>query len=154
MPDIATIKPKVKRLTFRQRRLRQILLENKGSTREAMIKAGYSPAYANNPQDLTSGQRWIAMLEKDLPDSLLTKVAQEGLKARKTIRRSDGSVVSVEKDMDMRHKYLDTALKMKGKLVDRTDITTTGQAITGFNFIAPSSPVEAVEAEIVDKPQD
>lgn len=148
MPDTEKPQKKLKRLTYRQKLLRKELAENGGSLRKAMVKVGYKQSYADSPAKLTSTQRWLQLMEKDLPDSLLSKTAKQGLKAKKWLTSPTEPDREVP-DLPTRHKYLETALKMKGKLVDRVDTTSAGQQITGFTFIAPSKP-EAVEAEIVD----
>ena len=136
--------------TIKQKRLLKIIVADTSKTMgQAMIEAGYSPLSAVKPSLLTKTERWQQLLEKYLPDDLLTKTAVQGLKARKIIRSGSGEVVATEKDGYLRHKYLETALKMKGKLIDRVDTTTGGQQITGFTFIAPSRPIEAEEAEEV-----
>jgi hypothetical protein len=48
-----------------------------------------------------------------LPNSLLTKVHLEGLKASDEVRDSAGHVVASKPDYAVRHKYLDTAYKIK-----------------------------------------
>jgi len=54
-------------------------------------------------------------LEEALPDELLAKVHREGLFATKPIFDKDGKLVDEDADYAVRHKYLDSAYKLKGK---------------------------------------
>ena len=99
---------------------------------EAKEAAGYSPTYAKNGL-IKKTKGWQDLLEKNLPDKLLVKVHTEGLKATK---RLGGMVIGVEDgevskmghsdievpDFPTRHKYLDTAYKIKGKLSDKPEV--------------------------------
>lgn len=145
------VKPKKRHLrpTLKQKRLIKILSENSSlSMSKAMLQAGYSASSAIKPSQLTQSEKWMALMDKYLPDNLLAKTAKTGLKAKKWLTSPTEPGKEVP-DLPTRHKYLETALKMKGKLVERVDTTSQGQQITGFTFIAPSKP-EATEAEIVD----
>lgn len=57
----------------------------------------------------------INALEEALPDDLLAQVHKEGLFATKPIYNDDGDLLSEEADFNARHKYLDSAYKLKGK---------------------------------------
>ena len=97
---------------MKQRKTMENLLENNGSMGEAMREAGYSPETAKNPQQVTRSKGWAQLVEEYLPDDLLAKVHKEGLEAT----NKDGA------DYSVRHRYLDTAYKIKGKIVDKMDI--------------------------------
>lgn len=107
--------------TMRQKMAFDNLLENKGSVSQAMRDAGYPRTTAKNPQQLTESKGWAELLEQYLPDSLLTKVHVEGLGATKYESRLTGKgeseIVEVA-DFSVRHKYLETGLKVKGKYTD------------------------------------
>lgn len=49
------------------------LLANGGSMKQAMIKAGYSEAYAKNPKKFRETATWQELLEENLPDWLLAE---------------------------------------------------------------------------------
>jgi hypothetical protein len=58
-------------------------------------------------------QNAIKSIAEQIPDDLLVKVHLEGLNASRTIKSVDGEEI-VEPDYAVRHKYLDTAHKIKG----------------------------------------
>lgn len=87
----------------------------KGSTISgAMVKAGYSPTTASTTGKLTNSDGWKELLDKHIPDKKLAKVLDEGLQAGKSIYK-DGEEVAFEKDFAVRHKYLETGLKLKNR---------------------------------------
>ena len=112
-------------------------LKNVGKSRteaEALEKADYSPSYAKSG-NIKKTKGWQALLEKTLPDKLLVKVHMEGLNATKrqgvggmVIGVEDGEVTKMGHtdievpDYPTRHKYLDTAYKIKGKLSDKPEL--------------------------------
>ena len=81
----------------------------------------------------------IKSIEESLPDELLSKVHLEGLFADKGVyKTSDGKTwqrVDDEPDYSVRHKYLDTAYKLKGKY---KDINIEQQLIVNFSPISAS----------------
>lgn len=136
--------------SIRQRLVAQKVVENRGNVSKAMKEAGYSDAYASNPQQFKASKTWEELLEEYLPDDKLAKVADEGLRATKL---DNGMVVD---DFAVRQRYLETTLKMKGKIIDKKDITSGGKpfpllgdlvnAISGDN-----SPKETPKAEEAPK---
>lgn len=55
--------------TTKQKKVAKILLENKGKPVSiAMLEAGYPPATAKNPQQLTNSQGWQELMAEYLPD--------------------------------------------------------------------------------------
>ena len=104
-------------------------LEKSRTEQEALEKAGYSPSYAKSGQ-IKSTKSWQELLEKNLPDKLLAKVHREGLSATKNQGvgiGADGEVQNTKNsnevpDFPTRHKYLDTAYKIKGKLSDKPEV--------------------------------
>ncbi len=87
-------------------------------------KNGYSAAMAKNPKQVTESKGWQDLMEEFLPDNLLSKVHKEGLKATFTDKFN-----TKEPDYGVRHKYLETAYKVKGKVVEKSDITSDGKPI-------------------------
>jgi len=75
----------------------------------AAREAGYSENYINSGK-LTNTDSWQKLMAKYLPDSLLSRVHHEGLVATTEENIPDHSV---------RHKYLDSAYKLKGKYAEQ-----------------------------------
>lgn len=68
--------------TLKQEKTMQILMENDGkSVSAAMKEAGYSDASAKNSHRIKKTQSWEELLEKYLPDKLITRVHSELLEA-------------------------------------------------------------------------
>lgn len=64
--------------------LKDKLIENGGkSVSKAMIEAGFSPAYASNPQKLKATKKWQKILKKYLPDDKLAKKHDQLLNSSK-----------------------------------------------------------------------
>lgn len=92
-------------MTITQRHLKAAKNLGKSKTEaEAFEKAGYSPNYAKTGE-VKKTKGWQELMEKELPDKMLLKVHKEGLKAKN--KRAP--------DFAVRHKYLDTAYKIKKK---------------------------------------
>ncbi len=73
--------------TMRQRKALKIALENGGKISPAMSEAGFSPAYAKNPQKLKDSDGWKSLLvEVGLDDKTLLKKSKQHLDA-KTLRQ-------------------------------------------------------------------
>ena len=92
-----------------------------GSTlTKAMKVAGYSEETAKRTNKLTATGGWQELMDKHLPDSELAKVHKEGLHAYKvdrvTLKIGGEEELSMSNDPDFqtRHKYLDSAYKLKG----------------------------------------
>ena len=68
---------------LRQKLLAKLLLEDTGKTPigRLMAKAGYSKGYTKNPQDLKKTLSWQELMEKNMPDDLLSKKHNELLNA-------------------------------------------------------------------------
>lgn len=124
-------------MTIKQKRVALDILENPGKpVSQAMLDAGYSPAHAKNPDDLTKSKGWQQLMNEYLPDEKLLQVAQDGLEAMKPIGASilvdkNGKVIKAEDegaievvDHFVRHKYLETGLKLKKHLgADNNSLT-------------------------------
>lgn len=99
---------------------------NGSSISRAMIKAKYSPTTASTTGKLTNTKGWEELMEQFLPDKDLAKVHKEGLKAVKKQFKNNNSTgeieeVAVEPDYAVRHKYLETGYKLKGRLKDKEE---------------------------------
>lgn len=108
--------------TLKQKKAVEILSENIGKPiGEAMLEAGYAESTSLTPQLLTESKGWQELVEDKLPDSELLRVHREGLEATK----SDKLILKIggEEEMKLietpdyatRHKYLETAYKIKNK---------------------------------------
>lgn len=76
-------KTKVK-ATIRTRRAARIVIENGGkSVSAAMREAGFSDAYASNPQKLTDTKTWAALMDEYLGEESLTKAHKELMSAKR-----------------------------------------------------------------------
>ena len=69
---------------------------------------------------MLSNDKIVSALEEALPDELLAQVHREGLEAGKRIFKNNnesGEIedMGIEPDYAVRHKYLDSAYKLKGR---------------------------------------
>lgn len=109
----------------------------------AMLESGYSPNSATAPEkNLTSSKAWQELMDEYFPDQELMVVGEEGLHAMKPIgalvlikNGKDGKAETILKDNEgmievpdhaVRHKYLETALKLKGRLKDGGNVNVGG----------------------------
>src|SRR3990167_6024130 len=101
----------------------KLAVKNLGKSRteeQALLSANYSPSYARSGQ-IKGTAGWNELMEKNLPDNLLARKHREGLNAvvkkPQLVDRDDkGRPVYEyipEEDYSTRHKYLDTAYKLK-----------------------------------------
>jgi hypothetical protein len=90
---------------------------------KAMVSAGYSVSTSRSTGKLTNSKGWQELMEQHLPDSLLAKKHKEGLNATSKTPQISGRdnkgapeyEYVDEPDFSTRHKYLDTAYKLKGR---------------------------------------
>jgi len=91
-----------------------------GSTiTSAMKKANYSDTTASTTGKLTNTKGWKELVDQHLPDKLLAQKHNEGLNAGKHIYKNNNETgeiedLGIEADYATRHKYLDSAYKIKG----------------------------------------
>lgn len=88
------------------------LVGNGGNVTKAMVDAGYSEKTAHTPSKLTDSKAFNELMAEAITDQKLIKVIDEGLTATKTFA-IDESLVETP-DHATRHKFLETALKVKG----------------------------------------
>ena len=104
--------------TEKQKKAIEKIVENHGNVSKSMLEAGYSPASAKNPKNLTQSQAFQQyMHQAGVTDEKLVDVLKGGLDATKTVvmgGESKESFVDIQPDYQTRHKYLETALKVKG----------------------------------------
>lgn len=103
--------------TIKQKKVLMKIVENGGNLHKAMLDVGYSPLTSKNPKNLTNSKGFQELLNEYLPDELLTNVHLQGLKATR-IHTSHTEPDREIPDFGVRHKYLETAYKVKGKIND------------------------------------
>jgi transposase len=120
------------------------------SISKAMEKVGYSKSTAKRTNKITQTKGWKELVEEFLPDSDLARLHKEGLNAGRTIYKNNmtsGEIeeVGFEPDYAVRHKYLDSAYKLKDRFPkdEHKTIVFSGNRITFTKFngkeIEPSS---------------
>ena len=131
-------------------------LENGGNMAQAMKAAGYKDATINNPTNLTESDGWVMLMEIFTPDEKLMLKTAEGLEANKQLStrpifKKDAPTSQSARELPaangntddfievpdyaVRHKYLETALKLKGRLKKDGDINVDGNNIQ-INVVA------------------
>lgn len=88
-----------------------------GSPMYKAVKEVYSSTY--NPTIIKHTKGWQMLLKKYVKDEKLVKVLNEGLDAGKRVFKNNNETgevedMGMEADYAVRHKYLETGLKLKG----------------------------------------
>jgi len=132
--------PKGEKKTLKQRKWLGLYLETGNATEAAMQV--YNCKSRNSAK--TIGWENITKLdfadfleESGITDKLLQQKIMEGLDSTRTVSaintarnaKADSTDFVDVPDFLARHKYLETALKLKRKLVERTDFTSGGKPI-------------------------
>lgn len=93
------------------------------SVSKAMRKAGYSPSSAKNPKVLTETPAFLQTMERlGISDEKIAQRINEGLDATRAVvmgTKSEESFVDIQPDFMVRHKYVETSLKLKGHAVEK-----------------------------------
>jgi hypothetical protein len=144
-----------KQPTLRQKKVVEILVENgsKSITERPkslggiLREAGYSEAVATVPSKVTGAAGFQLALERaGIDDDRLTKVIDEGLKADRPWGK-DGDIYA---DHSVRHKFLETSLRIKG-LVKGEEANNTYNTFIQNNTINPNAPnAKRLVAETLD----
>ena len=104
--------------TTRQKLAVSKLVENGGNITKALKQADYSPNTIKTPSKVTKSKGFRELMEKmGISDEKLAKRLDEGLDATKAVVmgvKSEDSFVDIQPDFAIRHKYIETALKLKG----------------------------------------
>ena len=108
--------------TFKQKKAFDKIVENHGNVSKTMLEVGYDENTARNPKNLTESKGWKKLVEEKVKDQRLIDVLNEGLNAGKTLRNNEGEEIYFEADYNVRHKYLETALKIKEKIPENPSI--------------------------------
>jgi hypothetical protein len=120
---------------MRQKKTLEVMLDNGGKMSPAMKEAGYGEGYAKNPNKLATTKTWKQLVDERLSDDKLSRVLDEGLEATNEKGRAD---------FFARHRYVETSLKVRNKLVEHHDLTSEGEKIGGFVVVktVPASKEE------------
>lgn len=106
------------RLTKKQRKFVKSFVETEGNGTQAALTA-YDTTDPNVAAVIASENlrkpNIVDALEEALPDDLLAKIHREGLFSTRPIYDKEGNQVGEDADFNARHKYLDSAYKIKGK---------------------------------------
>jgi len=121
------------KLSIRQRRFIKFYLES-GNASAAALKAGYKDrqrGYELVLKLVNLGLFQELLEQNGLTDDALVKVLHEGLQATKVVGYLNQKIDGTQKvsdefveipDYHCRHRYLETALKLKNKFLDKKDI--------------------------------
>lgn len=117
----------------------------KGSTiSSAMVKAGYSIETSKRTNKVTKTKGWQELMDKYIPDEELTRVHKEGLAAIKfetTLIGKGESEIHAVPDFAVRHRYMESGYKIKGKLKDLdSPPQTTNQTLIIINPPSNGTP--------------
>lgn len=135
----ATIKQKIA--------FREVL---KGSTiTKAMVKAKYSKSTSTTTGKLTNTKGWKELMDKFISDEKLARVHNEGLSATKyesvLIGKGESEIQEVP-DFAVRHKYLESGYKIKGKMKD-PETSLPPQTVIIVNYGNRNNPPLSVPTE-------
>lgn len=109
--------------TQKQRKALEVMVENGGVASSAMVKVGYSKNTAKSPSKLTGSKGFQELLDElGLTESLIVKSLVEDIQLKPQNRKPE----------------LELGARIRGMLVEKTDITTNGEKITGINYIIPN----------------
>lgn len=93
-------------MTYKQKAVARDLLENTGkSVSKAMFDAGYAPASAKNPQQLTRSKSWQKLMKTLVPDQSLIQKHKKLLEAT-TMRKMVIPYVIPDSHLDVVQKFL------------------------------------------------
>ena len=115
------IKTKYKNSKKQYELVKEILNNPKQPLKIALTKIGYSKSTINNPSRVLKKASFIELMERvGLTDNFLAKKVKEGFGSNKPVV-IDKEIVDYP-DNIARHKYLETALKVKKHLTPDTQI--------------------------------
>lgn len=84
-------------------------MENRGNVSKSMRQAGYSPATAKNPKNLTESKGFLELCDElGLTDDLIVNALVDDIKAKPKNRKPE----------------LELAAKMKGRLTEKVKLET------------------------------
>ena len=100
--------------TVRQKKALDNIIENRGNVSQAMLSAGYSANSARNPKNLTDSDGYAELLEAYLPDDMLLRALADDIEGKQLNRKAE----------------LELAFKLKGKMVEKSDIMSGGKPLS------------------------
>ena len=130
----------MKKPKARIKRVFEKVVENHGfNVGKAMREEGYSPESAKNPKNVTESKSWEMLMDEYIPESLVAKTHKEAFNANRTIsvvsgKQATGSTndfVDVP-DWQTRMKAVELGYKIRGKMIDRNDLTTNGKDLNSL----------------------
>ena len=113
--------------TIRQKKALNKIVENGGNVSKAMRDVGYSPATAENPSKLLDSKGFMQLMdEKGLTDDLIINSLRDDIEAKPGNRTQE----------------LTLAVKMRGRMQDKLDMTSDGEKLTPLlvKFIGEDEP--------------
>lgn len=123
---------------MKQRKAVEALGETGGVISKAMAKAGYAPSVVHATEKLTNSDGWKELMGKHLDDKKLAKIHEAGLKATFTDKFNNDAP-----DYAIRHKYLETAYKVKDKI--KPDYSPPNNTQVNINFFSNPKVMEAAK---------
>lgn len=114
--------------------------------KKAMIQVGYAKSTSETSGKLTRSKGWNELIDKYISEEALMKVHAEGLKATKLSgtggmrigMKTDGSIDEVGHsdiqvpDYAVRHKYLETGYKVRGRMKETSNGNPTTNNIVNI----------------------
>lgn len=124
--------------TLKQEKAVTNMVENGGNASKAMRDAGYSPETAKSPSKLTKSEGFAELMEAYLPDDMLLRALGEDLESKKGNRKAE----------------LELAFKLKGKMIDKKDITTNGESINTEQKVASQTAINEYLTDNTERESD
>lgn len=141
-------KPTAKQRLAAEKIADNIRSDNPKTTGEILREVGYSEEVSLTPTKVTESKGFLQVLEEaGVTDDRIAKVMEEGLNA--TRRVGDGEL---DPDYAVRHKYMETALKVKNHQAE--GVAGTGNIYNTFiqqNYIDPNSEENKRKIEAINK---
>lgn len=107
----------MEQLTRKEKKFVKAYVKNEGNGTQAALVA-YDTESENSAAVIASRElrkdKIQTAIQEALPDDLLAQIHREGLFATKPVYSKEGDLVAEEADFSVRHKYLDSAYKIKG----------------------------------------
>lgn len=169
MKPIKKIKKKKKPTIRQAEAIKKIVeSRGKKSIGKAMRESGYSPKTAKNPKNLTESKSWEELMEEYLPDKSLMKLHERLLDSKNIDKMSFPKAIKDKEIIELlasvncvarkmihgktetncwfwspndksRKEALDMAYKLKGKYVEKVDLTSGGKSLD-FTWKQPLPP--------------
>lgn len=127
-------KPRIKKVFVEK-------LENVGKPLgQIMRENGYAENTANNPDHVTKSKSWEMLMDEYIPESLIAETHKEAFSATRVIsamntgKQATGATADFidVPDWQTRMKATELGYKIRGKLTEKTDITSGGKELKGL----------------------